>query len=161
LIGGSFSNAFGDFTLRGEAGYSTHRFFLSDNPADVQGVAQSGELSYVLGLDYQGWRDWFASAQVFQSVIRDHHSMLVRDKVDTTATLLLRRDFFNDTFQAQALLIQNLNDSDGLLQASLQYQWSSNIRLKVGADIFFGSSRGLYGQFDDSDRISIAVEFGF
>jgi hypothetical protein len=161
LLGGTFSNVFGDFTLRGEVGYSSDRFFLTNDATDADGVIGSGELSYVLGLDYQGWRDWFISAQIFQSIITDPAPGLVRDDVDTTATLLIRRDFMNDSLQAEALLIQSLNQSDGALQASLNYEWRTNIRLKVGADIFYGNSQGLFGQFKEKDRISMGIEFGF
>ena len=59
------------------------------------------------------------------------------------------------------LMIQNLNRSDGVLQASLNYDWRTNIRLKIGADIFYGSSQGLFGQFDENDRVSMSIEFGF
>ena len=161
LLGGTFSNVFGDFTLRGEVGYSSDRYFLTDDIAVNDGVTRSGELSYVLGLDYQGWRDWFISAQIFQSIVTNSTPDLVRDNVDTTSTLLVRRDFMNDSLQAEALLIQSLNQGDGVLQASLQYEWRTNIRLKFGADIFYGSSQGLFGQFNEKDRVSIGIELGF
>jgi len=161
LLGGTFSNVFGDITLRGEVGYSSDRFFLTGDISDVDGVIESGEVSYVLGLDYQGWRDWFVSGQVFQSFVTDPAPGLVRDAVDTTATLLVRRDFMNDAVQAEALLIQSLNYSDGVLQASLNYEWRTNVRLKVGADLFYGNSQGVFGQFDQNDRVSIGVEIGF
>ena len=161
LLGGTFSNVFGDFTLRGEVGYSSDRFFLTNDTTDADGVIGSGELSYVLGLDYQGWRDWFISAQVFQSFVTDPAPGLVRDDVDTTATLLMRRDFMNDALQAEVLLIQSLNQSDGVMQASLTYEWRTNVRLKAGTDIFYGKSQGLFGQFDQNDRVSIGIEVGF
>jgi hypothetical protein len=161
LLGGTFSNVFGDFTLRGEVGYSSDRFYLTNDITDADGVIRSGEFAYVLGLDYQGWRDWFISAQIFQSIVTDSAPGLVRDNVDTTSTLLVRRDFMNDALQAEALLIHSLNQGDGVLQASLQYEWRTNIRLKIGADIFYGNSQGLFGQFNEKDRLSMGIEFGF
>lgn len=161
LLGGSFSNAFGDFTVRGELGLSSDRFFVANQFADPDGVIHSSEFSYVFGLDYQGWRDWFVSAQIFQSVLTDPAPGLVRDSVDTAATFLLRRDFFNDSLQAELLLIQSMNQADGVVQASLDYEWRSNIRLTLGADIFHGSQQGLFGQFDARDRISLGIEFGY
>ena len=161
LLGATFSNVFGDFTLRGEVGYSSDRFYLTDDITDADGVIRSGEIAYVLGLDYQGWRDWFISAQIFQSIVTDSAPGLVRDSVDTTSTLLVRRDFMNDALQAEALLIHSLNQGDGVLQASLEYEWLTNIRLKVGADIFYGNSLGLFGQFNEKDRVSMGIEVGF
>ncbi len=161
LLGGSLSNVFGDVTLRGEIAYSSDRYFLSDDIGDVDGVIHTGELSYVIGVDYQGWRDWFISAQVFQSLVTDPTSGLVRDTLETTATFLLRRDFLNDALQAEALLIHGLNQGDGLLQASMAYELRSNIRLSVGADIFYGTSRGLFGQFNENDRVVFGIDIGF
>ena len=125
------------------------------------GVVRSGEFSYVLGLDYQGWRDWFVSAQLFQSVMTDHQQGVVRDHVDNTATALLRGDFINETVQVEALLIHSLSQEDGVLQASVSYEWRSNIRFKFGADMFYGNVEGLFGQFQQQDRLSISVELGF
>jgi len=160
MAGGSFSNALGDFKVRAELGLSSDRYFLTDDPSDTDGIVQSSELSYVLGLDYQGWRDWFVSAQLFQSVVNDPAPGLVRDRVDTSATWLVRRNFLNEALQAEVLMIRSLNENDGVIQASLQYEWRTNIRLNIGADIFHGPSRGLFGQFEEQDRISLGIEFG-
>ena len=161
LLGGTFSNVFGDFTLRGEVGYSSDRYFLLSDISDEDGVSRSSELAYVIGIDYQGWRDWFVSAQIFQSIVTDPAPGLVRDTTESTATLLARRDFLNEALQGEMLLIHSLSQSDGVLQASVKYDWRSNIRLTVGADIFYGASVGLFGQFKEKDRISLGIEIGF
>jgi hypothetical protein len=161
LIGGTASTVLGDFTLRGEIGYSSDRHFLTNDVTDPDGVVRTGDLSYVFGLDYQGWRDWFVSGQIFQSIITDSAPGLVRDDVDTTLTLLVRRDFLNDSLRAEALLIQSLNQEDGVLQASLNFEWRSNIELKVGADIFYGNSNGIFGLFGHNDRVSVGIDIGF
>ena len=67
----------------------------------------------------------------------------------------------NDSLRAGALLIHSLNQEDGVLQASLNYEWRSNIELKVGADIFYGNSNGIFGQFGHNDRVSIGIDIGF
>ena len=161
LIGGSLSNVIGDFTLRGELGFSSDRYFLTNDINDNDGIINSGEVSYVFGLDYQGWRDWFVSGQIFQSIITDPEPGLVRDRVDTSLTFLVRRDFLNDSLQAEALLIQSLNQEDGILQASLNYEWRSNIELNISADVFYGHSNGIFGQFGQNDRVSMGIEIGF
>lgn len=161
LLGGSFSNVFGDTTLRGELGYSSDRFFLASDPLDSDGIIQSGELSYVVGLDYQGWRDWFISAQVFQSIVGNESADLVRDRTSTTGSFLVRRNFLNDSILAEILIIQSMDQDDGLAQLSLEYEWSTNVRFTFGADVFFGSSNGLFGQFEENDRISVGIEFGY
>lgn len=161
LVGGSFSNVFGNTTFRSEVGYSSDRFFLTNDATAEEGVFNTGEFSYVLGVDYQGWRDWFVSAQLFQSILVDPVHGMARDKAETSATFLLRRYFMNESLEAEALLIQSVNRADGVLQASLEFEWSTNIRLMLGADLFFGTSAGLYGQFEENNRVTIGIEFGF
>jgi len=161
VLGGTFSNAFGEWVIRGEMGYFTDRFFLTDDASDPDGIAKSSELSYVLGTDWTGIEDTFLSVQLFQSWVTDSPSGLLRDSLETSLTLLARRDYLNDTLQAEILWITNINDSDGLVRPKLSYEWQDNVKTWVGVDIFYGTRNGLYGQFKDNDRIVIGVELGF
>lgn len=161
LLGGTFSNVFGNITLRGEVGYATNRYFRTSNLQDNDGVVRANEVSYVLGLDYAGVTDWFLSAQIFQSYLSSNAPGLVRDRLDTRMTFLARGNFLNEALQLEALLIQSLNDGDGLLQLALTYEWRSNIRLKAGSDLFYGKKDGLLGQFRERDRITFGVEVSF
>ncbi len=158
LVGGTFSNAFGSFTLRGEIGYSTDKFFLRP---DQDGVHKSGEFSYVLGLDYGGIENSFISVQFFQSIITGYVENIPRDKADNQMTFLVDRDFMNDTLKASLLLIRSLNDGDGVVEVDIEYEMQDNITLTVGADIFYGTKRGLFGQFSHNDRMTLAIEIGF
>jgi len=161
LIGGTFSNAFGSFTLRGEVGYSTNRHYLNTDLSDPDGIHRSNEFSYVLGLDYNGIEDTFISVQFFQSIVTNHNAGMTRDKVDNQMTFLIDRNFMNDTLKASALLIQSLNDGDGLAQFDLEFEYRDNITLKAGVDVFYGSRDGLLGQFSHNDRMTLTVEFSF
>lgn len=156
LLGATFSNAFGSLTLRGEIGYSTDKYFQGPG-----GPQRSDELSYVLGLDYSGIEDSFISVQFFQSILTHYRHDIARDKVDNQMTLLLERNFMNDTLKASFLLIQSLNDGDGAAQFDLDYDYQDNIIFKIGADIFYGTPTGLFGQFSRTDRLTIAIEFSY
>jgi len=72
---------------------------------------------------------------------------LTRNELETTATFLVRREFLNNTLQAEVLWLAGVTDSDGLL-------W-------IGADIFYGDRSGLFGEFNDNDRIVMGFELGF
>lgn len=67
VIGATFSNAFADWVLRGEIGYFSNHSFIGANPLRQQGVVQSPELHYVLGLDWNAPGDVFLSGQLIQS----------------------------------------------------------------------------------------------
>lgn len=161
LIGGSFNNAFGDFVIRGEAGYSTNEFFLTNNTADVDGVSASGEFSYVVGVDWTGLSDTFLSVQFFQSILTNSAPGVVRPDVENLITLFGRRNFQNETVTAEALLIQNIADGDGVIQVELSYDWRDNIELYLGADLFYGTSEGIFGEFSKNDRIVSGIRVGF
>jgi hypothetical protein len=35
------------------------------------------------------------------------------------------------------------------------------MNIRLGADVFYGDPDGLYGQFDEQDRITVGFEWGF
>ncbi len=157
LSGVTASKAFGDFVFRGELGYSTDRYFASSER--VQGIEKSHEVSGVLGLDYSGITDLLISGQFFQSSVEGDGG-IQRARHERSVSLLVRRNFSNDTVTLEMLAIHNTNDSDGLVQIELSYQLTSNITLSAGADVFYGDADGLFGQFDARDRFSLKVEIG-
>lgn len=161
LIGGTASNAFGKFTLRTELGFSTNRFFLTVDPADADGVFETDEVSYVIGVDYQLDADTIISGQVFQSYLTDTAPGATRDDLDTTLSLLVTKEFMNDRVAIEGLYLQSINDGDGQFQFDASYELRSNLSLKVGADVFFGDRDGVFGQFDGADRIRFGFEYGF
>lgn len=160
LIGATFSHASGDWVTRGEIGYFTERLFLTDAPGDGDGVAASGELDYVLGLDWSGATDTFISGQLFQSRLSRHRSGITRPRLDTNLTLLVRRNFRNETMTAEVLWIVNTNEGDGLVRPRLAYDLEDNLEVWLGADVFYGDTEGLFGQFRDNDRIMLGMKLG-
>lgn len=160
LIGSSFSNAFGDFTFRGEVGYSTNRYFVTDDALDADGVYETGELRYVLGLDYTYDADLLLSGQLFQSVLKDHAHGSLREHVENQFTFLVKKDFLNDTLTLEMLTVHSLNDGDGVVQIDVNYQLTTNIELSTGFDLFYGTSDGLFGQFNQRDRLTVGVHIG-
>ncbi len=161
LLGGTFSNSFGDFVVRGEVGYSFDRYFLTDDLADDDGVDESDNLSTVIGLDWSGLDDTLISAQVFGDYLTNDINGLVRDQFEATTSLLVRRSFLDEDLVAEVIWLQSINSGDGLVRPKVTYQVDDNIKVWAGADIFFGTSDGVFGQFDDNDRILFGVQFSF
>lgn len=160
LLGGTLSNSFGDFTLRAEIGYSTDSFNISKN-ISTRGVANSPELASVLGLDWQGLNDTFISVQWFQSHLFDSDPATVRDRTEHTLSFLFQRYFASETWKLELLVLQSLNGHDGLVRPKLTHSLLSNLDIWVGADIFHGNKDGLFGQFDQADRIVAGFLLGF
>jgi len=160
LIGGTLSNAFGEFTLRAEIGYSTDTYHIARNLRS-RGISNSPELASVLGLDWQGLSDTFISFQWFQSHLFDYDRNTVRDRTEHTLSFLVQRYFASETWKLELLVLQSLNEHDGLVRPKLTHTMLSNLDVWVSADIFHGNEDGLFGQFDQADRVSIGFELGF
>lgn len=159
-VGGSLSNAFGDFTLRTEAGLSTDRYFMAASAADADGVVPAQEVSYVVGVDWMGLTDTLLSAQIFQSWA-DVGSTAVRDRVETDLTVLAERTWLNDTLKLGMLAIHDVDRGDGVVTAEASYAYQANVRLRVEFSVFYGHAHGRFGQFDGRDRVLVGVEYGF
>jgi hypothetical protein len=160
LIGSSVSNVFGDFTLRAEAGYQTDTYH-SANLKKNNGVNHHQELSSILGIDWQGLEETFISIQWFRSQLFSYSSSTIRDKTDQTLSLLVRKHFDNQIWKAEILSLHSVNHDDGLIRPKAAYFWFSNLEIWAGADLFYGESSGLYGQFDHNDRLVLGFEWGF
>jgi hypothetical protein len=161
LLGATFSNAFGDFALRGELGYSTDRYWVADPARVDDGVVRSPELAYVFGLDYSGVSDTFISSQLFQSYLTQRPSGAIREPAETQVTALVRRNVWNDALALEAFVIQSINDNDGLLQMEARYQFTSDLSGRVGADLFYGDDTGLFGQFRSANRVHVGLTYAF
>lgn len=157
ILGGSFANAFGDVTLRGEVAGVLDDFAPS---RAGDGVAEAPTLDYVLGLDWRGLPDTLVSGQVFQNVFFDKSDALIRDRVQSNASLLVSRHFLARRLELEALWVQNLEHGDGFVSPEMRYQLAGNIWLRAGGDFFYGTSDGLFGQFNETDRFTVGFQIG-
>ncbi len=164
LVGFTASNSFGDYTLRAEAGWYSDSYHLSQSlhpNQKQQGIEHSEELSSVIGLDWQGLTDTFISVQWFQSYLFDYDAAITRDRQQQTLTLLAERNFANETWTAKIQGQYSLNQQDQLWRFKLSHTLLSNLDVWIAADTFVGDSEGLYGQFDERDRVLVGFEVGF
>lgn len=145
--------------LRYEIGLAHDRRVLRESIGNDNGVLITDELSYVLGVDWSGVTDSMISLQLFQSALAETAPDLVRDKVDSTVTLSINSRFMNDTLTFECIALHNLNDHDDLLRPSLTYSLYDGVNVWLGADVFMGDSKGLFGQFGDQDRLVAGVEW--
>jgi hypothetical protein len=156
LVGATASNAFGDLAVRGELAFSSDRYFTADRG---DGVAESEECLYVVGLDWYGFDDTLVSFQLFQSVLTSTNSGLVRDRVDTTLTLFAQHRLWRETLRLELIWLWNVNHGDGLVRPKVVYDWTDHVSTWVGADVFTGSRYGLFGQFDQADRVVVGMQW--
>ena len=160
LVGATATGGFGDLTVRTEIAWLSDRFLPTRDARDPDGVARTSELGYVLGFDWLGFRDTLLSLQIFQSWLLNDRAGLFRNDLDTSLTFLARRDFLNERLRVEAIWIHNLNDADGVLRPKVSYELRDGLTVWTGLDVFYGRSRGLFGQFDHSDRWVVGMEWG-
>jgi hypothetical protein len=55
----------------------------------------------------------------------------------------------------------SLNEDDGLLRPEIKYRLSNRTAVRFGADVFYGTRKGFFGQFREKDRLVLGVEMGF
>ncbi len=87
----------------------------------------------------------------------DQREGIVRDAHEENLLLLIRRNIINDPLTHEMLAIHNLDDSDGVVQLDVAHQLTSNTTLSAGADVFYGTADGLFGQFDERDRLNLRL----
>ncbi|OUS01723.1 hypothetical protein A9Q90_09880 [Gammaproteobacteria bacterium 54_18_T64] len=161
VLGGSFSNAFDNWVLRGELAYFSDRYFLAEGLSDSDGITKGKEVSSVVGLDWTGLENTLISGQLFQSVALNRQSATVRDKSESTLSLLVNHTLLNDTLELRLIWLTNSNVGDGLMRLRVTYEWQDNLKTWASSDTFYGSEEGIFGQFDDNDRLIIGIELAF
>lgn len=159
LAGFSADYAKGDFVYRLEAAYTSGRYFR--NTLSSQGVKKSDTIAYLLGIDWYGLEQSLLSMQISQSFLLENSGGFTIPKTDNTITLLYKKDMLNDTLHAEALLIHNINDGDGLFRPKLSYELDEETLLYGGVDLFYGDKEGLYGEFRDKSRVVLGIERTF
>lgn len=146
-LGASFSTAWRDFTFWGEGVASHGVGFVSEDPADADGLERQGELQYALGADWTGSDHLFANLQFLQFVVLDHPSELEVDEFRTFLSLLLRFDYRNETLFPQLFVMYGANEKDLMIRPSLEIRLTDRLSLALGADLFTGPREGLFGQY--------------
>lgn len=101
------------------------------------------------------------SGQLFQSVASERKSATLRDKTDSTLSLLVNHTLLNETLELRLIWLANTNIGDGLLRLRATYEWQDNLKTWIANDIFYGSSKVIFGQFNDNDSLNLGVEMGF
>jgi hypothetical protein len=92
-------------------------------------------------------------------LLADDEPGLIRDDLETVITFLARRESMNDRLIFEVIWLQGLNHADGLVRPRVTYELSDTLIFKVGLDLFYGSKYGVFGQFDQNDRVSVSLEW--
>ena len=158
--GGTLAKDLGWAVLKGEAVVTDGRKFNVTRLLQTDGLVASRTLDYALGLDFTPAPDTRFNLQFFQRVLADHDRDMIEDRSESGASVLLNGKL-TPTIEGQLLLIASLNRRDYLFRPRLVWTYAQNWRLMGGADIFHGPPTGLFGRYEQQDRIWTELRYSF
>jgi len=158
-IGATFSKDMGRFVFKGEAVHTRGRKFNTDTPAAQDGLAESETVDYVVGVDIPIDR-WRINTQYYGRAFLDHERGLPWDRNEQGVTFLLNRAF-DGGVEAEVLVVSGLNRSDYMVRPKVVWHFTPEWRGTAGVDIFGGDGIGVFGRFDDKDRVYAEVRRSF
>jgi hypothetical protein len=160
-FGGTFAKDLGNMVLKGEAVYTDGRQFNVTRIDQPNGLVEQKTIDYVLGLDFNLPADARLNLQFFQRVFLDHDPDTLQKKYESGVSVLFDAVKLGKNLEGRALLIHSLNRSDWLLRPKVTWSFQKNWRWALGVDIFSGPPTGLFGRFDNNDRVYTELRYTF
>ena len=127
---------------------------------DSDGVVQQNTLDWATGLDFTLPAESRLNVQIFQRQYFGFNETIVSDKRENGYSLLLNTKVVPN-WEAQALFISSLNRTDWLFRPRMTWNFQRNWRWVFGADVFNGAATGLFGRYDQKDRVYSEVRYSF
>jgi hypothetical protein len=159
-FGATVTKDFGAFVLKGEGVYTRGRKLNVLRLADDDGVVPQNSVDWVVGLDFTPTPRSRFNVQFFQRATLDRDPDVIPQARENGYTLFFSNKL-TDRVEAQVLWISSLNRTDWLLRPRVTWQFETNWRLAVGADVFHGPPLGLFGQFEKRDRVYGELRYSF
>ncbi|MGE0336476.1 MAG: DUF1302 family protein [Gammaproteobacteria bacterium] len=160
-LGGTLAKDFGQFVLKSEAVQTFDRRLSVTSIADPDGLAETDELRYVVGIDWAGEQGHNVNVQFFQTWFQDQRDDMGVKELETGASVYLTTSAIHPDIEPEILWIRSLDRNDWLLEMKVTWEFAQNWRGVLGADIFEGRRNRLFGQFDDTDRVYYELRYSF
>ena len=159
-FGATLAKDFGKFVLKSEAVFTKDRWAIVDDPDNKDGVVQQDFLDYVIGFEHTTPNNTLLNFQIYQRWYTDYDSDILFDEFETGIGLFGKVDI-GSKIEAELLLISQLNRTDWMARPKVTWLFARDWFVQAGADIFGGDEIGLFGRFDDSDRVYGNVRYSF
>ena len=141
--------------LRTELAFFPMRYFGASE--------QRNQLSALAGIDWMPV-NWTLTAQYYCDVVLGDLEPIEReDAYKHGATISVSRQLLNETLEVSLSGLLNFNDFDSLINPSVNYSLSDQIKLEGGAYIFVPGPKadGEYGAYKDLSTIYIRAKYSF
>lgn len=160
-VGATVTKDLGPALFKLESVFTVDRLFEVTNLADPDGLTRQNVLDYLLGLEWAFAEDTRLIVQFSQRWFPDHVSSMVPDELESGFSVYLSSKALHPDVKPEILWIQSLNRNGGLIEAKVNWEFRPNWRAVLGVDIFRGPPDGLFGQFDNSDRVYSEIRHTF
>ncbi len=160
-VGATLGKDLGPMVLKAEAVYTRDKLFSTLDTADADGLVKQNILDYIVGLEWSFPQETRFNVQLFQRWFPDHNAGIVPDKTESGVSLLLSSQALHPRLEPELLLVRSLNRDDWSAQLKLTWTLDGHWRLATGVDVFEGPKTGLFGAFDDKDRVYTEVRYTF
>jgi Protein of unknown function (DUF1302)/SPOR domain len=155
------SKDIGSFVLKGEAIYTWDRFFNVTRANDADGVVRQKFLDYILSAEIPLPMESRINLQFFQRWFTNHDPDIIPRRVESGASLFASTKLFNEKVEPELLLIHSLNRLDWMARFKVNWYFAKDWRLVAGTAFFGGKDLGLFGRFDQNDRVFMELRYSF
>jgi hypothetical protein len=159
-FGGTLAKDLGPAVFKAEAVFTRGRSYNVLRLEDNDGVVRQNTLDIVGGLDFPLPADTRLNVQVFNRTFFDHDPDILYKRNEPGFSVLLNRKL-TGSLEAEVLYIASVNRTDWMIRPRLLWNFRPNWQAIGGVDIFGGASLGLFGQFDNRDRVYTEVRYSF
>jgi len=158
--GGTLAKDLGLAVFKAEMVYTHGRGYNTLDLSNDDGVVKQNTLDIVGGLDFTFASDTRLNVQLFNRTFFDHDPNIIPDRNEAGYSLLVNQKI-GPRLKAEVLYISSLNRTDYMVRPRLIWDFARNWQLIGGVDIFGGPPLGLFGQFDNRDRVYSEVRYAF
>jgi SPOR domain len=151
----------GSFVLKGEAIYTWDRFFNVTRVTDADGVVRQKFLDYILSAEIPLPMESRINLQFFQRWFTNHDPDVIPRRVESGASLFASTKIMNEKVEPELLLIHSLNRLDWMARFKVNWYFAKDWRLVAGTAFFGGKELGLFGRFDNRDRVFAELRYSF
>jgi hypothetical protein len=164
-IGASLSGSWANGVLNLEAGY-----YDSEDDRDGSDPAiENSQTRFLVGYSRQVGQDTTVGVQGFVEWMHDYGAYKSalpagfpqRDRVRTLATVRFTQRYYHQTLIFNVFTFLGITDDDAYLIPSLRYAFSDTWWGEVGANIFTGSRKGMFGALRDDSNVYLTVRLSF
>jgi hypothetical protein len=158
MLGASSAYSLGNgLVLRSEISIVPNNVYMLTALDVSGGLVEESTFNALIGIDYS-WRDWLFSAQANDRYIDNWNSELNVTEHQPLVTFSATGQSFSgrlDTRIAFARFIEGKNEQ--LMQLKTTWKPNDSWAYSLGADWFSGIAGGVFGQFENKDRIWLKV----